>query len=730
MNVNSGRVDLAASGNDGPTMRQFFRAEPDMDLREIVRFLRRQSKLIVITAFSVFAVAALLVFALSPTYKASTLILVDPIRKNILDPISQMTGAAVDSPKVDSEVEILRSDNVLMDVIESEQLVSDEEFGVKIDWRDKIFAALRIAPLKPPTGHEAISDVLEKLRKAVTVSRRGQTYVIGVSVDSERPEKAAELANAIAASYIRLQLQAKVSDMLATRDVVQTQIAEARKKVIEAEGAASRYIETNLDAIINSSPTSELVQIRAALDGLRLESSRSTSLVTDIRQDIASQNWSRLADKLATDASAELLRKRQALEMSLSQAASETNTVDLRKELRDVEGSLKSLGEDRVSAVEASLASMEANRRDMNQRLNAAYIEAAPAAQLAEFLELQSISAKTTATYRDLIAREQELATQSTLQMADSRIVSPALAPAKPSFPNIPLVLGLAGILALGAGVGLGFVFENYVGGFTTAGQVEAVTGYPLVATLPKQALADGGTTVADALVSKPLSRYSENIRRLQALINRTVARRDPAGRMPGIGITILVTSAMAAEGKTTVALSLARSYALAGHSVLIVDGDFRKPSLHRHFRMDLSNGIVDYLSGTLPSEEFSKVVVRDPKTSLVAALGAKRSEVPTDRLVTKNTFTQLLAAASRKYEYVIIDSPPVGPVVDGLYMAEHADAVVFVVKWASTPQRSVVEAIDAVKGACRSDASIFVAMNSDTSKENEYPNGDGYYIE
>jgi len=730
MNVNPAKGDFAASRNERPAVRPLFRSDSEIDLRTIVLFLRRQAKLIVITAFAVFTAAALIVFAISPTYKASALILVDPVRKNILDPVSQMTGAAVDGPKVDSEVEILRSDNVLMDVIESEELVSDEEFGVKIDWRDKIFAALRLAPLKLPTGQEAISDVRENLRKAVTVGRRGQTYIIGVSVDSERPDKAAELANAIAASYIRLQLQAKVNDMLATRDVVQTQIAAARKNVIEAEGAATRYIETNIDTVISASPRSELRQIHQALEGLRLESSRSTGLVTDLRQNIASRNWTQLADKLATDASAELLRKRQALEASLSQAAAETDAVDLRKELKDVEDSLTSLAENRVSTLEASLSTMENDRREMDQRLNAAYIEAAPADQLAEFLELQSISAKTTATYRDLIAREQELATQSSLQMADSRIVSPALAPTKPSFPNIPLVLGLAGILALGAGVGLGFVFENYVGGFTSAGQVEAVTGLPLGATLPKQSLTDGDTTVADVLVSKPLSRYSENIRRIQALINRSVARREPVAQVPGVGITILVTSAMAAEGKTTAALSLARSYALAGHSVLIVDGDLRKPSLHRHFKMDLSNGIVDYLSGSLPSEEFSKVVVRDPKTSLVAALGARRSEVPTDRLVTTNTFTQLLAAASRKYEYVILDSPPVGPVVDGLYMAEHADAIVFVVKWASTPQRTVVEAINAVKAACRQDANIFVVINSDRSKEQGYANADGYYVE
>src|SRR6218665_2028980 len=110
----------------------------DFDIRSILGLLRRRLMLILVTIFIVVSVTSVVVFSLTPVFTASTLILVDPSRKNLLQGDPEMLGSAADSARIDSEVEIMRSDNVLLRVIDGLQLVQDEEFGVSLSMRSRL----------------------------------------------------------------------------------------------------------------------------------------------------------------------------------------------------------------------------------------------------------------------------------------------------------------------------------------------------------------------------------------------------------------------------------------------------------------------------------------------------------------------------------------------------------------------------------------------------------------
>lgn len=356
-----------------------------IDIRQIFGLLRREMRLILVTMLLVLGVAVLVSFALKPIFTASALVLVDPSRKNLLDPEAQFGNAVSDNARVDSEVELARSDNVLLKVIVAENLQSDPEFATGLGWRSRILAFLRLREPTPPAGAEALTTVLNGLRSSVNVRRRGLTYLISIEGQSDDPEKAARIANGVAKAYIEEQVLAKVNSITTSQTVLQDRIAQARNAIASSEGGFDANIEP--------------------------------------------------VDRQGGD------------------------------------------------PIIAGLAEELARRQ-----------------------------------YEMLLSRGQDMDTQAGLQIADSRIVSPALAPSYASFPNIRLLLTLAGIAGLALGIVLAFLRENYVGGFTSEQQAETVLRHKIAAALPRQkALRAGATSHGDAVVTAPLSFFSEATRRVRA---------------------------------------------------------------------------------------------------------------------------------------------------------------------------------------------------------------------
>jgi Mrp family chromosome partitioning ATPase len=174
----------------------------------------------------------------------------------------------------------------------------------------------------------------------------------------------------------------------------------------------------------------------------------------------------------------------------------------------------------------------------------------------------------------------------------------------------------------------------------------------------------------------------------------------------------IVVSSAAPGEGKTTVALSLARAYALSGLPTLLVDCDLRKPSVHQQLGMEASEGLLEYLVGSEQAVDLKSIMTVDTGSGAQIVLGSRRSDIATDQLIAGRTLTRLIAAARQNFDIVVLDSPPVGPVVDGLYLAGMADAILFVVKWSATPQQEVRSAVAALVAARPDTTPILVALN------------------
>ena len=214
-----------------------------------------------------------------------------------------------------------------------------------------------------------------------------------------------------------------------------------------------------------------------------------------------------------------------------------------------------------------------------------------------------------------------------------------------------------------------------------------------------------------------PLSPFSEAMRTLRSSIHMSDVDQPPK--------VIHVTSARPGEGKTTIAVSLAISAASAGLKVVLVDADLRHPAASRFFKLEEEKGLVDLLIGATTADSVS-AFYKDLKLMVIPA--GSKSLNPPDVLGSER-MKALISHLRETFDYVVLDTPPVGPVVDSVIVANLADKTIFVVQWASTPRELVETSIQQLSTHKRVAGVVFNSVNQDRAKKygGEYYYGKSY---
>ncbi len=299
-------------------------------------------------------------------------------------------------------------------------------------------------------------------------------------------------------------------------------------------------------------------------------------------------------------------------------------------------------------------------------------------------LERQSQADK--ALYESLLGRLKEAEQQISLPFAETRVIAPALEPGTPSFPDKKRNILIALLGGISAGIGLAFLLERMERGFSTPEQLEAALRHPVLATIPSLTARErqSGQAVlsfAEYLLQRPLSHFSESLRSIR--LNVELADPDDFPRL------LMVTSSIPSEGKSTIAQCLAQSAASAGKKILLIDCDFRRPSLSSNLGMSGEPGLTDMLMDDKPGNEacFKEIF---PNMSFLAA-GTVTGHPPD--FIGSERLRRLLQKLRAGYDLIVLDTPPVAPVADSIQLSRLADKVVFVVAWRNAP-RSVVERV------------------------------------
>ncbi len=679
-----------------------------LDLRAVFGPLKRQFALILAVFVVLLVASTLMIFSLRPDFTSTALVQIDPSQKNLLDPTAELPGSASDSGRVEGEVELAKSDAVLLRAIRDGNLLNEGSFAPQPSWLASLLDAVGMREYQAPTGEELLDEVLNKLERAISVSRRGLTFLVAVDARSPDPDEAAALANLVAKTYIAAQLDGKINAVLGSRDVVQSRIVEAGRAVSESEDAIDRFIDQNASVIAAAGGRADLSELMTQIKSLSTEREQLATSLAAADASLKSNDWRALADSLQSEA-LEALEARRAETQRRVESGSASELTDLRTELRGIEESLRNTATAAVVDLRARSATAQASEDDLRTRLyNSDLTSDLNSGQLTELYELQQTARIARSQYDTLLARLKDLDAQAYLQVADSRIVSEAIPPRRPSFPNMGLMLALATIGSLVAAVAAAFVRENLIGGVVDADQMRDLIKVNDVVVVPRQKDLKGAATIPEMIKVAPLSVYSEAVRKIRLSIDQV------SGVGPGVegGKVVLVTSALPGEGKSTIGLSLARAYAHSGVATLLIDCDLRKPSLHRLLGIGNQRGLLDFLLSTGEGPSLESVVYVDQSSHLDVIVGSRRSEGATEELVTGPKFKAMIEVARKSFDIIILDSPPLGPVVDGAYMARFADAVVLVAKWAATSQAEIKSAASTMRSSVRPNTPMVTVLN------------------
>jgi capsular exopolysaccharide synthesis family protein len=709
--------------------------DQEFSLRSVLGTLRRQLWVIVATMVVIVGLSALVILSLTPEYQATTLVLVDPSDKNLLDPSSSSSSAASENARVESEVSIAKAESTLDMVLKDAKLIDDPEFMPTPGLREQALTLLRLAPAEEFTPEERQKIATSKLKNAIIIERQGLTYLITISANANSPAKAALLANTMANMYIRAQLQSKVNSVLAGRDIMQDRVAETRSGLVNSEQAFNDFILSSAESIAKETGRTDLDAMRLELEQITKGNDAAASQLSLAETGLAQNNWAQVADALGTQSLKEIRDRQTAIETQLADLVDGSETADaLRAQLLGLVDDFRAQASAELDRLRQQIADDRARQADMQLQLRSSILTSSlPPEVLATMYELQQNAEISRTQYQQMLSRLRDIEAQAYLQLADSRIVSLATPPSNPAFPNTRFLLVLSALIALLVGIALAFFREHFVGGVVSPDQLQDIARTAVVTSVPSQRKLGKSIagkpieSITEFIVAQPYSGFAEAIRRIMISTDQAL-RRVRGSDLSDAASIIMVTSANAGEGKTTIAVSLARAYAESGKSTILIDADLRRPNVHKELGIEPSDALARYLNQARMPDDLSTVMITDVATRAKVVIGSPPGGAPSGQVVSGERFSRLLNNASRLFDVVIIDTPPVGAIVDALYLSQYVDIILAVVRYGVTSQRDVRSTLRELGEAKQDHAEIVAVLNAQPQSRSENKRRFGNY--
>ncbi|HBL18753.1 MAG: hypothetical protein A2X36_05165 [Elusimicrobia bacterium GWA2_69_24] len=296
------------------------------------------------------------------------------------------------------------------------------------------------------------------------------------------------------------------------------------------------------------------------------------------------------------------------------------------------------------------------------------------------------------------------------------RIVDPAEVPRSPSKPRKLRTLVIAGLLGLLCGYLLALGVDTLDQTIHSQEDVEQKVGLSFLGSVPMAVLEGDSSDAYLKLISGPKSFTGESLKNIRTMLGFAAA----GGKMH----CLLVTSTAQGEGKTFIAISLAMVFAQLGERVLLIEGDLRRPNLHKRFGLSKEKGLSHFLAYGQSADELEGLIQRAPVDEKLHVLVCGQIPPNPSELLSTPRIPALLQWARHRYDRILIDGTPIFPITDALLWGNHADAGIFVVKFGATNANLAQRARQKIdEGKLKIAGAV---VNQVTAKAHSY--GDYYY--
>lgn len=651
------------------------------DPRDIWAVFRRNLGLFVLVL--ILAMGGTLLWALyqTPIYVAKSSLMVQPHGDIVVDVKSVTPEVPASADVVDTRVRLVTSPAVT-------RLVAE--------------AYAERHPAERPENEAGMRALAARLVGMVKVARSGSTYLIDITASSSDPAQAAEVVNLFAEKFVEND---KTSKVVANENA--DRWLRKRSKELEADAtAADQSLQSYkirhglLSANGRSGAENQIANLDSEIAQAEADLAEKSGRLAAAREQLRSGSGGADVGAALGSGTIGSLRKNEAeLSAKVAQLQSmlgprHPDLVRARNELVAVRSQIQ-LEIDRILSnlsAESHVASSRLASLQASRGRSHAVLATNNAAQVG-LDELQRRADAAQAIYETFLNRSRETTAQQGLQQADTRVAALAEIPDSPDFPNWKL----AGTFAVVTGLALGFLAiglaEYLAGGVRTKLDIEQRLQVPYAGAIPLLPSIQGRRTSTEApqdyLVAHPFSSFAESFRSLRTFLMLG------GGAIAGEPRTIGIVSALPQEGKTTSAICLARTFAMGGASTILVDCDLRRRSASQLLLEPETSGIVGYLEGESTLDQAIRI---DEATGL-AVLGTTLSKKPGDALSAER-LARLFHDLKRRYNIVIIDTPPVLGVADARTVAASADCVLMVTLWRNSSFKACEAAIEMLSDA------------------------------
>jgi polysaccharide biosynthesis transport protein len=685
--------------------------------------LRRRRLLVVGVAGVVMAAVVFWLIAATPKYLAEATIRVEP-EANLLREESGFAGnTSVMSALVDGEVEVLKSETLLLALIKSQNLLNDAEFGIRPSRLDTVRAIFGIAPAPLPRGEAALDGVRRTVSEAINVRRLGLTHLVKIGVTSTDPEKSSRLANALADLYMTSQVETKIERTLISRDIISDRMEDSKALLSEAESRLDAFMAKLSDGDVDGVSRPDLLDMRDRIRSLETRSIEMQSRSEILEGALSTRSFEGEVAELVDEATRALLEQRAALAGEIASNPASDRVPDLQGQVALLDARI----EQGVRAgVESTRGDIIAMNEEMDRRrgeIQAGILSSdLPGEVFSRIYALQQEIEVARSEYQSLLARMRQLDAMSSLQVANASIVSKSIPPGAASSPQMMSTLVAGFVAALILGVGAALLREFQIGGFSSREQVATALRSSEALSIPR---VKSRNRISDLILEEPLGAFAEALRMLRLSVERALAARSGS---EGRGGVICVTSTRPGEGKTTLALSLARTFAAGGTKTILVDLDLRRPAVAEASGLESSQALLNFLISKGDSSRLTKPGGASEGKSLNVIVGGGRPRAPTDGLLASRAFQEMIETLRRQYDVVILDTPPVLAVVDPLLVVRESDLVIMPIAHGETSQAQVRDAVNRIARHLPEGSGILPVLNME--KDPRGKTYDGYYVE
>jgi polysaccharide biosynthesis transport protein len=699
------------------------------DLLEYWRIVKKRRATILTVLLVVFGLTLFATIKEKRVYEARALIEIQKENPDIptLQELFQVEG--VSDTYLETQNRILKSESLARKVIEQLGLSQVAEFAPMANTTPAPTspaahpetAQVFVAPAAATPTTSVPDEVLKRFEDRLSVEPVKRSRLIEVTFDSNDPKLAANVVNTLTAAYVDDNLQARWDASQKAADWLSNELDGLKAKLEKSEDQLQQYASSNglLFLETDKGTTENIVvqqlrELQQQLTQAEADRIEKESFYRLVQQGDYSSIPGVFDNKLMQDLSerlAELERERARLVATFTPDYPRVKEVE--SQIDESEAVLKA-ERDRAAKRIADDYQAAVGRENM---LEAAFRqqqkEANEIAQRSvEYNILKREADTNKQLYVSLLEKSKETGVSESLKATNIRVVDPAYPPRKPARPRVILNLSLALLVGLCFGTAAAFLQEHLDNTLKTTEDVERFLQVPALGVVP--VIDSQDSSHAQGLYGRARlllhdrngngSNGKESWNRIEGSGShaplaeafhglRTSVLLSKAKRPPS---SLLVTSTRAGEGKTTVAANLALSLAQLGESVLLIDADLRRPSLHNFFAVESTAGLVDFLTG---KSDWRSLLWRAPLPELAVLFCGPVPPNPAD-LLSSESMPGLIREASKEYKFIVLDSPPLLNLADSRILATLVDGVILVVGSGATPRdlvhRACSSAVDA----------------------------------